>query len=297
MAEDARRKKPSSDPYGGATGGNPYEQAGGGGGGSVGGSIDWSSDPTTKQIDEGYVPVLGGNGDDPLGLKELFAKGSVGKITGAHKKALQAAEEERTLGARVQSVTDMNDAQKNALGEILVGAGVIKSDSKGFTISSLQTGLDEALKQASQSGSKSLSDYLVQQIEQVSSGGGLPGASAATQSPNTKAEIALELQNVATNYGLPMSPQSIQTWAQKYEGEGLDATAASDQFKQDYAVPTAQGLYPGFGGQLSTTVDTTTLLDPYAQIAQHTLGVDPKSINWQSPLWSNALNGGGSQRW
>ena len=243
------------------------------------GPFNWNAnpDPTSEQIATIRMPILGNGGEDPFGLADIIP--DVGK---------KSTNEEREIGERVQSVARMTKDQKDKLADLLVNAGVMKTVSTGYTTSELQTDLSSALKEASQSGAKSLSDYLENQVQQ----GVGPSGTGTTQSASTQEEIATNLQTVADDYNLPVSPQFLQKYVAQYEAQGLDATAAAEQFKQDYAVKTAQGLYPGFASQINQNIDTNTLLDPYANIAEHTLGVGPKQINWSSPLWSAALNSG-----
>lgn len=235
--------------------------------------FNWNA-ATQTMIDKVAVPILESQ-DDPLGLA-----GIIPKVGPGHPAA--------AIGERVASVPKMTKANQAKLADVLATAGVIKPSSTGYTVSTLQAGLYDALKEAGESGSKSLSGYLAEKVQQ---GQGAVGAGTTT-SPNTADEIAAGLQTIADSYKIPLSSTALQTWAAKYESKGLDATAAADEFKTQYAQPTAAGLWPSFAAQINNGTDTKTLLDPYANLAEHTLGVDPSTINWQSPQWSAALQSG-----
>lgn len=251
-----------------------------GGGQTPGGQIDWNSDPSASQIDAGTVPILGPGGNDPLGLGGIVPH--VGK---------KASAQQKTIGSRVQDVTDMTKDAQSTLANTLVEAGVLKSDTKGFTTSELQTAMDEALKQASQSGAKSLSDYLVGQIQQ---GGGTVGSTGNTPEGQTADVNALtdDMQSIADDYMLPASSQGLAAQAKEYLNAGLTATQAEANYKQA-AQQQASALFGGaFATQIDSGISTKTLLDPYTSLAEKTLGVDPSTINWTSPQWQSALMSG-----
>lgn len=108
--------------------------------------------------------------------------------------------------------------------------------------------------------------------------------------------------NMAHQYLVPMSQAAIQRWADTAAQSATGATQyerkenETDNFKEQYIIPTASQLYSTFATQIKKGVTTQTLLDPYAQMAAKTLGeTTPETlgVTWaNNPKWRVAVTGG-----
>lgn len=269
------KKAGSGDaPSGGGTGGLNLDS-----GATGSGTVDWNADVTTSELDAQKVAIEG-SGPDSLGLHAIFG----------NKNPL-------TIGAYRAAVAGLTDAQQQQLAGVLVDAGVVAGKSTPFTTSEVETALTDALTEASQAAAKTanqsatpgatptpnLTTYLSGQIAQ---------RNAANTGANTADvnDLVSSMQTIADDYQIPGTASGLQQQAQQYLAAGLSSTEAEANYKQA-AQAQAAGLYPNFAAQIDSGVTTKTLLDPYASLAEKTLGVDPSTINWQSPLWAAALNG------
>jgi hypothetical protein len=95
----------------------------------------------------------------------------------------------------------------------------------------------------------------------------------------------VSIQQIASDYGVPLSAQAAQTWQQNIAAGSF----TQDQFKL-YAQHMASSMYPGLSGQLAQGMTTKQLADPYIQSMASTLELDPNTIKWTSdPLIKKAL--------
>ena len=138
--------------------------------------------------------------------------------------------------------------------------------------------------------SPSLTSYLTNQINQSSG----TTASAASTTANDNAALQNSLNDsfskIATAYGIPVSDAAVAAHAQAAVSSGLDSTQADANFTE-YAKQVATGLYPTPGPPDRRGVDVATLLDPYKQLIQKTLGIDPDTIDFTNPQYAKFLNG------
>lgn len=99
-----------------------------------------------------------------------------------------------------------------------------------------------------------------------------PGGVAKGQT----AALLDSMKKTAASYMVPVSDQSLAHWVDSI----IHGTDTEDSFNE-YIQTTAKGMYPALGGSISAGMPTSTLLDPYKQIAQQELGTpvdmtDPK---------------------
>jgi hypothetical protein len=149
------------------------------------------------------------------------------------------------------------------------------------------------------------------------------GVPDPTKLSGDAASVYQGLKKIADSYQIPISangPNGLASWVTSAisginDSGQVDTTtalssgagAAEAAFTQ-YAQATAAGLYPQFATQIAKGIPTTTLLDPYAQVAASVLGFGnvagtsasvsqasdataSLNIDWSNPKWSVALNG------
>lgn len=265
------KAKPADDTggLGGATipgasgGGNPFGQPG-----------DEQGDVTTSDLDSAKVELVG-SGDDALGLHEIFENKKPDTVAGYRS-----------------AIASLSQAKQQQLAGILANAGVIASKSTPYTPTEVESGFESALTETLMQGSKgktpTLTEYLGKRDNQTSTADS--SQTAALQSAMTD-----NLTKIATDYGVPVSAAGIASHVNGYLSSGLDASQANATFTQ-YAQSLAAGLYPSFAPQIESGISTTTLLDPYKELAAKTLGVSADSIDFTQPLWAAALNGTTDQK-
>jgi len=88
-----------------------------------------------------------------------------------------------------------------------------------------------------------------------------------TETPEQKPLTVADLKNMAHNYQVPMSDETIKQVA----GEGAVDPTKAKAFEQ-YLQTAAQGLYPTFAPQIKAGIPTAYLLDPYRQVGKQVLG-------------------------
>lgn len=97
--------------------------------------------------------------------------------------------------------------------------------------------------------------------------------------------MAVNIKHTMDDYGVPMSDTAIMGWASK-----LAQGAVDDQAILGYAQQQAMSLFPGLKDAISRGVTVRQYADPYMQIAQQELGIDPKSQSFTDPKWMRAIN-------
>ena len=102
-----------------------------------------------------------------------------------------------------------------------------------------------------------------------------PGQIAATQT---------NLQGIAAQYGLPMSPHTTFSWAQQIAQGKADQAGFTEYAKQQ-----AKISHPYWERQLDQGITVRQLADPYIQQAAKLLEISPDSIDLSSHQWSNAF--------
>ena len=238
----------------------------------------WNSGSVSTAQTEGQIISLTGPRGDVLGLGALFAP---------YLPKNSSADE-----AYVAAVAKMTSAQRQQLAGVLVDAGIVGAKTKPFTTAEVQGALSSALRQTQQAQNDqgqlpTLTGYLDTQITQQQTA---TGAAAGAQAKAGVNDLVTGLQSIADGYLLPTSPTALANQATQYLNSGLSITEAEANFKAQMQQQAA-GLYPEFAPQILAGIDTKTLLSPYANLAEKTVGVDPATINWQAPNYASALAG------
>ena len=102
---------------------------------------------------------------------------------------------------------------------------------------------------------------------------------AGTEKPETPEEKIPTVQQTAKDYLIPISAHALGQW--KDDPKGF----------VDYAKQTAAGMFPTLAPQIQAGHTTSTLVDPYVQVAKQVLGPTAEP-DWTDPKWTKALDGG-----
>lgn len=94
----------------------------------------------------------------------------------------------------------------------------------------------------------------------------------------------LNLNQVAADYMVPMSEQTISDWTQQI----VSGQATEDTFRT-YLREQAKSLFPSLAGFLDAGGTVRTYVEPYRQIAAKELEISPDDVNFLDPKWSKAL--------
>jgi hypothetical protein len=86
------------------------------------------------------------------------------------------------------------------------------------------------------------------------------------ESEKTPADHLETLKDLAHNYHVPMSDETLKAIADK----GVDPKKM--QAFEEYLKTAAQGLYPTLAPQIAAGIPTGYLLDPYRQLGKQVLG-------------------------
>jgi hypothetical protein len=98
-------------------------------------------------------------------------------------------------------------------------------------------------------------------------------------------KTATDLGGTASDYGVPLSPQTRFQWAQKI----AEGTATADGFSA-WAQDQAKAMYPTLAPHIDQGMTVRQLASPYMQIAAQTGVLDnPDAVNLSDPKWSQAL--------
>lgn len=95
---------------------------------------------------------------------------------------------------------------------------------------------------------------------------------------------ANQVEQIAAQYGIPLSDQSVTAWAQKL----ILGEVTLDNFDA-YAKEQAKSLYPSLSDAIDAGITVRQYADPYAQIAARELGINPNDFNLADPKWSAPL--------
>ena len=93
------------------------------------------------------------------------------------------------------------------------------------------------------------------------------------------------VRGLASQYAVPLSDQAADDWAQKLATGSITQTDY-----ENYLRAQSKSLYPSLAADIDRGVNVSTIVDPYAQIAVSTLGVNPAEINFADPKRNAALN-------
>ena len=108
------------------------------------------------------------------------------------------------------------------------------------------------------------------------------------QSTGVGGEIATQTAKVMKtfdDYGIPLSKEAATNYGRQLTGGIIDERAITG-----FAIEQAKGLFPGLAPALDRGQTVRQLADPYMQIAQKELGVDPNAISFADAKWNRALN-------
>jgi hypothetical protein len=93
-----------------------------------------------------------------------------------------------------------------------------------------------------------------------------------------------QLQQIARQYVVPLSRQTIQQWARQI----LEGTYTTNDF-QAYAQQQAESLYPTLAAPLKQGQTVVQWADPYIQLASQILERPADQFNLADPKWNKAL--------
>src|SRR4051812_18629616 len=83
---------------------------------------------------------------------------------------------------------------------------------------------------------------------------------------------AVAIRQTMNDYGVPMSDKGIMGWAINLASGAVDQKGIIG-----YAQQSAMSLFPGLRDAISRGITVRQYADPYMQIAQQELGIDPKN--------------------
>jgi hypothetical protein len=96
---------------------------------------------------------------------------------------------------------------------------------------------------------------------------------------------AADVRRMANDYGLPMSDEKVMAY-----GRGMLQGAFTPETLQGDLILQAKSLYPTIAGQLDKGMTVRQFADPYLQLAQRELGIDPNSVDLTDSKWIKMLN-------
>lgn len=105
------------------------------------------------------------------------------------------------------------------------------------------------------------------------------------QQAGTIGDEMSKLKAIANDYGLPVSDQTVFQYASKIAG-GL---MTREDF-QAYAQNQAKSLYPTLASAIDRGITVRQFADPYLQIAQQELGINPATVDLTDPKWNQMLD-------
>lgn len=143
-----------------------------------------------------------------------------------------------------------------------LGISLAGTDFDAMVERSLSLGLDQ----------NQITDMLLAAGGQVT-----PGLLTSTQD---------QLRAQAANYAVPISTQTLATWAQQIAG----GAATPDGFVS-YLHEQAKSLFPALAAAIDSGITVRQYAEPYVQIASNELGLNPRDINLSDTKWSRAISG------
>jgi hypothetical protein len=112
------------------------------------------------------------------------------------------------------------------------------------------------------------------------------GSEAKYDPSKVKSGTLKALKDEARLWLVPLSDQTMTTWAQSVVG----GTKTIDDFRE-YARGQAKSMFPGLATALDDpNLNTRAYLDPYAQVIGKTLGVNEADIDWDDPKYLRFVN-------
>ena len=115
---------------------------------------------------------------------------------------------------------------------------------------------------------------------------GAAGTTVTPSAPITGGMDARSIRSLANDYGLKLSDNDINAYAQGLIGK----TVTIEQIKENMRMD-AENLYPSLAKQLSAGRNITQATAAYKALAASTLGVDPETIDFSDPnKWGKLLS-------
>ena len=109
----------------------------------------------------------------------------------------------------------------------------------------------------------------------------------ATTEPAPKPMGASDLRQMAEDYHVPMTTQTIDSIV----GDSKEISPEKAKVFEDYVKRQAMGLYPTLAPQIEAGLKTTHLLEPYRQVGKQILGDDFEPNFQTDPKMRAALQG------
>jgi hypothetical protein len=96
---------------------------------------------------------------------------------------------------------------------------------------------------------------------------------------------AAKVNSLANEYGVPLSDMTKVQW-----GRQLAQGAIDEQGLQGYLIEQAKSLFPALSDALDRGITVKQYAQPYLQLAQQELDIDPNTVNLTDQKWMSALN-------
>lgn len=110
-------------------------------------------------------------------------------------------------------------------------------------------------------------------------------AAGKSASGGEVASTAAQIRQLANDYGIVLSDQAIMDYATK-----MAQGAETAESVKGYILTQAKSLYPWMADQIDRGFTVRQIADPYLQLAQQELGIDPSTVNLTDPKWSKLLS-------
>lgn len=176
-------------------------------------------------------------------------------------QALQATDP-ATAAEKIEQTRRIIDDLQRELGVTLDSAGGLASPAFAFLRDAVSYGWS----------ADEIKYRMIQGVNETKSGG-LIGANAA------------QIKSMANDYGVPLSDKSVMDYATK-----LTQGAIDQQSIQGYLIEQAKSLFPALSSALDRGITVKQYADPYLQLAQQELDINPADINLTDPKWMRLLN-------
>lgn len=93
------------------------------------------------------------------------------------------------------------------------------------------------------------------------------------------------VKKLSDDFGVPYSDWASRVWGTQLARGTVDMKAVTGYFAQQ-----AKSLFPGITELIDRGFTVRQIADPYLQIVQQELGVNPETIQLTDPMWSRAIN-------
>lgn len=144
----------------------------------------------------------------------------------------------------------------------------------GITISDAEA---EQLAFNAVTGGKSTEEWQASLVQTFMGGSGARG--------QTPAPIADRLKQIAADYAVPLSGETLKKWASDILTGMVDENTFASYVREQ-----AKSMFPSLSNAIDRGITVKQYVDPYSQIAQTELGINPNDIDWADQKWSRALH-------